>query len=256
MRGTFFGHAAWGIELGGRRLLVDPNPASEDAERALHEFAGAAELILVTHGASDHVGISFDLLRAHPHLRFVSEPAVAEHARRSGIADQRVIPTIWGWEHRFGALAVRALEARHLSRFETAPGVFASGLPLAFLLRCDDEPDVRLLHLGDTSVSGDLRVIGELYRPTVALLGIGAAPGYFAELMPREGAQAALWLGVDVALPMHFEADPSAADEFCEAVRWLPREISSWRLDPLDSFVFERETRTDVERRIAQKSSE
>ncbi len=248
MRGTFFGHAAWGLELGGRRVVVDPNPATQEAEAALRAFADDAELILVTHGAADHLGIALDLLAENSRLRFLSEPAVVEHARSSGVADDRLVPSIWGWEHRFGDLAVRSIETHHLSRFAITPGSFTSGIPLAFLFSTEQEPDVRILHLGDTSISEDLRLVGQLYRPTVALMGIGAAPGYLAELSPREGALAALWLGVDLVLPMHFEADPAAADEFCEAVRWLPRRISVERLDPLDAFEFVRSSRTSVRR--------
>jgi L-ascorbate metabolism protein UlaG (beta-lactamase superfamily) len=246
MKGTFFGHAAWGLEVGGRRLLVDPNPATEYARAAIDRFAGEAEIVLVTHGAADHLGMTFELLERHPHLRLVSEPAVVRRALSLGVAAERSVFALWNQEHVLGDLRIRALETRHLSVFETSPGTFVSGLPLAFLVRSDREPDATVLHLGDTSIFSDLKLFGELYRPAIALIGIGGAPGYLAEMSPKEGAQAALWLGVDVAVPMHFEADPSAAAEFCEAVRWLPRDIISWQLNPLDSFLFERETRASM----------
>ena len=238
MKGTFFGHAAWGLELGGRRLLVDPNPANEDARAAIDRFAGEAELVLVTHGASDHLGMAFELLEGYPQLRLVSEPAVIRHALSLGVAGERALIGLWNGEHVLGDLRIRALETRHLSVFETTPGTHVSGMPLAFLVRSDQEPDATVLHLGDTSIFSDLKLFGELYRPAIALIGIGAAPGYPAEMSPKEGAQAALWLGVDVAVPMHFEGDRSAAGEFCEAVRWLPREITTWNLEPLDGFAF------------------
>ena len=254
MRGTFFGHAAWGLELGGRRLLIDPNPAGEEARDAIDRFASEAEVVLVTHGAFDHLGMALELLERHRQLRLVSEPAVVRHARSLGVAQERALIALWNQEHVLGDLRIRALETRHLSVFETSPGTYASGMPLAFLVRSEQEPDTRVLHLGDTAIFSDLKLIGELYRPTIALIGVGAAPGYLAEMSPKEGAQAALWLGVDVALPMHFEDDRSAADEFCAAVGWLPCEITTWHLEPLDGFVFERETRRSVTRGNGKRS--
>jgi L-ascorbate metabolism protein UlaG (beta-lactamase superfamily) len=234
--------------LGGRRVVVDPNPASAEAETALRAYSREAELLLVTHGAADHLGIALDLVIENRNLRLVSEPAVVEHARSRGVPEMRLITSIWGWEHHFGELVVRSIETRHLSRFGTLPGSFSTGIPLAFLLQSEMEPDIRILHLGDTAISDHLRLVGELYRPTIALLGIGAAPGYLAELSPREGALAALWLGVDLVLPMHFEADSQQADEFCEAVRWLPRRILVERIDALDTFEFVRSSQMSVHR--------
>ena len=141
---------------------------------------------------------------------------------------------------------MRAVEVRHLSAFE-ASDQYLTGMPLAFLIWSDEEPEIRVLHLGDTCIFSDLKLLAELYRPTIAFIGIGAAPGFFAEMAPSEGAQAALWLGLDVALPMHFEADPAAAGAFCAAVEHLPRKITTWVPKGMQSFVMERKTHLTVD---------
>ncbi len=103
---------------------------------------------------------------------------------------------------------------------------FISGVPMGFVVYVD--PGVRFYHYGDTAIFGDLRLIGELYRPTVGALGItnpveldagDVASGRLitAEMSPREGVLAAQWLGLKVVLPCHY-INPDCDDvrEFCD----------------------------------------
>jgi L-ascorbate metabolism protein UlaG (beta-lactamase superfamily) len=85
-------------------------------------------------------------------------------------------------------------------------GAYASGVPMGFVVHAD--PDVRFYHYGDTAIFSDLRLIAELYRPTIGCIGITNPveilhrldmPGRMltAEMSPREGALAAQWLGLE-----------------------------------------------------------
>lgn len=68
---------------------------------------------------------------------------------------------------------------------------------------------------GDTSLSADLRTWGELYHPTVAILGIGGVwlgRVKLSELPPADAAVAAQWLGVSTLIPVHYRpGDPTPA---------------------------------------------
>ena len=81
-------------------------------------------------------------------------------------------------------------------------GSFASGVPMGFVVYVDS--GVRFYHYGDTALFSDLRLIGELYHPTIGCLGITnpleilsrvSGPGQLvsAEMNPYEGALAAQW---------------------------------------------------------------
>ena len=63
---------------------------------------------------------------------------------------------------------IRPVECHHWSAGTASNGRQAIGNPLAFIV--ETEPGVRIYHYGDTCVF-DMRLIGELYRPTVGLLG-------------------------------------------------------------------------------------
>ena len=62
----------------------------------------------------------------------------------------------------------------------------------------------RIYHAGDTNVFGDMRLIGELYRPDIAILPIG---GHYT-MGPREAALAVELLGVREVLPIHYGTIP------------------------------------------------
>src|SRR6185369_16086424 len=58
------------------------------------------------------------------------------------------------------------------------------GEPVGWIIELEN--GFRIYHAGDTAVFGDMRLIGELYRPHIALLPIG---GHFT-MGPREAALA------------------------------------------------------------------
>jgi L-ascorbate metabolism protein UlaG (beta-lactamase superfamily) len=104
-----------------------------------------------------------------------------------------------------------------------------SSIPLGFIVYAGDGQ--RIYHAGDTSLFSDLKLIGELYRPTVGLINVGVprehrgaehgVPVYLTgEMDAREAAMACQWLGVRYAVPCHHD-DP----ELPEIVRF--RELLS-----------------------------
>jgi L-ascorbate metabolism protein UlaG (beta-lactamase superfamily) len=79
------------------------------------------------------------------------------------------------------------------------------GEPAGFVIRLED--GTAIYHAGDTNVFSDMRLIGELYRPDVALLPIG---GHFT-MGPREAALAVELLGVEAVAPIHWGTFPLLA---------------------------------------------
>jgi L-ascorbate metabolism protein UlaG (beta-lactamase superfamily) len=100
-----------------------------------------------------------------------------------------------------------------------------TGTPLAFIV--EPEPDVRIYHYGDTAIF-DMRLFGELYRPTVGIFGCtdpielpdeDAGELLTGEMDPDEAAYAAEMLGVDVAIAAHYLSRTPAVDEFLSRVQ-------------------------------------
>ncbi len=61
-----------------------------------------------------------------------------------------------------------------------------------------------IYHAGDTALFGDMKLIGELYKPDVAMLPIGD----LYTMGPREAACAIRLLGVKHVIPMHYATFP------------------------------------------------
>ena len=79
------------------------------------------------------------------------------------------------------------------------------GEPAGFVIELENGR--RVYHAGDTDVFGDMRLIGELHRPDVAMLPIG---GHYT-MGPREAAMAVELLGVQVVVPIHYGTFPILA---------------------------------------------
>lgn len=115
-------------------------------------------------------------------------------------------------------IEVQTVECRHCSHMTMPDGSFISGIPLAYIVMLDD--NVRLYHPGDTALFSDMKLHGELYRPTIGSVGIANPDGISApapgekltsDMSPREGVLAAQWLGLRTVLPCHY-TDPDNPD--------------------------------------------
>jgi len=61
-----------------------------------------------------------------------------------------------------------------------------------------------IYHAGDTALFRDMELIGELYKPELAMLPIGDR----FTMGPREAAHAIRFLGVKHVIPMHYATFP------------------------------------------------
>jgi L-ascorbate metabolism protein UlaG (beta-lactamase superfamily) len=127
-----------------------------------------------------------------------------------------------------GDVAATMVEAKHSSGAQDEAGTHYVGVAAGFVLTVAEGPV--LYHSGDTAVFGDMKLIGELYAPHVAMLPIG---GHYT-MGPREAAYAARLLGAKTVLPIHYGTFPPLTgtpeqlaallgDEI-EVARWTPGE--------------------------------
>ena len=72
------------------------------------------------------------------------------------------------------------------------------GEPAGYVIRMPG--GFTVYHAGDTALFGDMKLIGELYKPNVAMLPIGD----LFTMGPREAAYAIRLLGVKHVIPMHY----------------------------------------------------
>lgn len=171
-------------------MLIDPyisqNPAAPKVEVV-------PDIIAVTHGHPDHLGDTVELA-GKCGCRVVSIHEVSKYLAAMGIQCESM--------NKGGTIDVEGVgftmtDAVHSSSIDGR----AAGCPAGFVV----EDKLRVYHAGDTALFGDMKLIGELYRPDIALLPIG---GRYTMGM-REAAIAASWIRPRVVIPMHYNTTPA-----------------------------------------------
>jgi len=203
---TWYGHACIEIRSpGGKTILIDPwfgNPKSPKAPDAVDR----CDVMLVTHGHADHFG---DALVVGSRTR-PAWPAIHELSLwlgRNYAHKDSVIGMNKGGTVEVAGVKVTMTHADHSSGdiYGTAENPIYLGEPVGFVVEL--ESGYRIYHAGDTGLFGDMRLIGEVYRPNLAILPIG---GHFT-MGPREASIAIEWLGVKDVLPIHYGTFPLLA---------------------------------------------
>src|SRR5262249_45360045 len=92
--------------------------------------------------------------------------------------------------------------ASHSSSVEDEGRMVYLGVATGYVVRFENGQAIYFA--GDTAVFGDMRLIGELYRPQIAFLPIGD----FYTMGPEEAAKATELLGVKQVVPMHYGTFP------------------------------------------------
>jgi L-ascorbate metabolism protein UlaG (beta-lactamase superfamily) len=203
---------ASGYEVVGPRfrVLLEPFLRNNPVAPYDPETVPAPDLIVVSHAAWDHMGDAAEIAR-RTGAPIACPADVAEKMHEEGVPADQVRAMIWGVAYAFGEIVLRPVECHHWSSVRLRDGRFVPGVPLSFIF--DTEPGVRIYHFGDTAIFDGMRTLGELYAPTVGIIGCaqtdgladpGAGHVLTGEMNPDEAARAAEWLGVHHVVASHY----------------------------------------------------
>ena len=219
---TWYGHACVEVTSpGGKTILIDPwfgNPLSPKPA----DQVAKCDLLLVTHGHGDHMGEAVSIAsRLEPAWPCIHEMSLWLARRLPGGGDATIGMNKGGTVSAAGFKVTMTQADHSAGDWNPDGGVpLYLGEPAGFVVEMEN--GFRIYHAGDTAVFGDMRLIGELYQPDLALLPIG---GHFT-MGPREAAMAVDLLGVKHVLPIHYGTFPILAGTPAE----LSAELKSRRL--------------------------
>lgn len=202
LRLTYLGHATAIIETeAGMRILMDPwidaNPGCPYKVATLPHI----DLVVASHAAWDHIGDVLGVLERFPETPLICARDVRAWAKRKGVPVERIKVSVWGFRRREGDLTIQVVETHHNSFIDDGEATY-SDICNGYIF--SDDSGASIYHMGDTAIFSDLKLIGELYDPKVALVPVGSAPGAHAEMSPTEAAMAASWVTRGTCIPIHY----------------------------------------------------
>ncbi len=198
---TYLGHSTFRfVTAGGEQILIDPfltnNPQTPEELKQVGEL----DTMLITHGHFDHFEDAIPVARQTGALA-VANFEIFAYLQSQGI--ENAMPVQKGGTAQVGGIKVTATHAFHSSSIQTEDGsVIYGGEPMGYIV--EFESGFKLYHAGDTAIFGDMQLIGELYRPDLALLPIGNQ----VVMSPFEAAHAARLLGIGHVVPIHYGTFP------------------------------------------------
>ena len=216
---TFLGHAGFLLSDGTHTVAIDPfltgNPVA-----TMKPDEVEVQSIVLTHGHADHLGDTVAIAKANDATVFGAFEIV-EYMGEQEIKGEPGNPggkitADFGW--------VAFTQAFHSSSYN---GRYM-GMPCGAVVHMGG---VTVYHLGDTGIFGDMKLLGEIYQPDIALVPTGDRFTMGPELATR----AVEMIKPKVAIPMHYGTWPLLLPD---ASGFEPKGVEVKEMEPGETWQF------------------
>jgi L-ascorbate metabolism protein UlaG (beta-lactamase superfamily) len=184
---TFLGHAAVKLK-GSKTIYIDPflsgNPAASLSPKEIRE----ADIVVVTHDHSDHLGDAFPIARKTGAV-LVAINEIAVEAQSQGLTAEGM--------NIGGTVDVDGVKVHMVPAWHSA----GKGTPAGVVIEMDGR---RVYHAGDTGLSYDLKLIGEFFKPDLSFIPIGDR---YTMGIPS-AVKAVEFIGTKRVIPIHYNTFP------------------------------------------------
>lgn len=184
----WYGHAAFEVKIDDKIVFIDPWIKNPKSPIQNIENLPKADLIVVTHDHSDHLGEAVDIAKKSG-CPIVATYELANTLQQKGVNG---IGANIGGPIKAAGLIIILTPATHSSTTGVPTGVIIKG------------KETTIYHAGDTGIFATMELLGKMYGIEIAILPIG---GHFT-MGPYEAAWATKMINPKVVIPMHYQTFP------------------------------------------------
>ncbi len=181
----YLGHSAFEINTNNKKILIDPFLIMSPSYKVKN-----INDIFLTHGHADHLGSAIEISK-NIGSKITAVFELANYCASKGAISNSINLGAW-IDYEWGKAI--ALPAFHSS--STPEGIYA-GCPCGYIFEIENK---KIYHAGDTSLNSEMKIIGEIYKPDIAILPIGGT--YTMDI--TQATIASEWLNTNNIIPMHY----------------------------------------------------
>jgi len=221
---TYLGHSGFLITEKSNpknAVAIDPfltgNPVAKHTAEDIR-----CSYVAITHGHADHFGEdTFTIAKAN-NAAVAAAYEITEYCGTKGITNVEPMNPGGKITTPFGYIALT--HAFHSSSYN---GQYM-GMPCGIILNI---AGITIYHAGDTDLFSDMRLIGEIYKPDIAMLPIGDR----FTMGPQLATKAAELIGPKFIIPIHYNTWPPIAQD---PTKLKPASITVKILKPGETWEF------------------
>lgn len=152
MKFTYYGHAAFELETGGKKLLFDPFISHNELAKHIDVNKLRPDYILLSHGHGDHVADLFDIQK-NSGAKVICIAEIAGWLGGKGIPDAHGMNIGGGYNFDFGR--IKMVSAIHSS---SMPDGSYGGNPAGFVIYAEGK---KIYYAGDTALTYDMKLLAD-----------------------------------------------------------------------------------------------
>jgi len=195
MKFTYYGHACFAVQAGGKSILFDPFISPNPLAKKIDVSKVAADFILVSHGHGDHVADVVEIAK-RTGAKVIAPFEVGSWFENKGVKNVQSMNHGGAAQLDFGR--IKLTSAIHSS---SMPDGSYGGNPAGFVV---ESSDGNFYYSGDTALTFDMKLIGEATRLDFAVFPIGD----FFTMGIDDAVRAAEFVAAKKIVGVHYDTFP------------------------------------------------